>query len=222
MNENLNGRAKTLYEQNNNSPLFLKTADYYISENEIQKAILILEAGLKFFPDHPLAFVLMGKANYLMGNLQLADSFFKRASELLDSNRTYLHYKKELNLPDKQVSPFDNSRGSIFINSFEDDNLEEINTKLTDGNESIDDRLSQLAKEVMNARIERNDNFSIPDSNRNNFSIDRSQLATETLADIYLAQGEKGEAIKIFNLLIQRNPEKKEYYLERISEINSG
>ena len=45
--------------------------------------------------------------------------------------------------------------------------------------------------------------------------------ASETLANIYLAQGEKNEAIKIFELLIERNPEKKGYYLGKISEIKS-
>ena len=221
MNENLNAKAKLLYEQNNNSPLFLKTADTYINRNEIINAIRILEEGLKIFPEHPLAFVLLGKANFMHGNIDIADSYIKRASELLDSRRTYTHYKKELKLPDKPVSPFDSSRGNFFIGSFVDDDSLDNEPKLSNDSKSIDDRLSEVADEVMKARIERNENFSIPEIDSEKILTDKTKLASETLANIYLSQGEKNEAIKIFEILIDRQPEKKDYYLGKISEIKS-
>ena len=221
VNENLNAKAKLLYERNTNSPLFLKVADSYLKRNEVQKAILIIEEGLKIFPEHPVAFILLGKANYLLNKIDAADSFIKQASELLDSNRTYTHYKKELKLPNKPVSPFDSSRGNIFINSFADDLTSKDNQKLDENFQSIDERLTELAEEVMKAKIERNENFSIPESDQEKISPDKSKLASETLANIYLTQGEKNEAIKIYELLIHRNPERKEYYLGKISEISS-
>ncbi len=58
--------------------------------------------------------------------LKLAEFFFKKSSELLNTNQTYSYYKKEYNLPDKQLSPFDSSRGSVFIKSAEEDLLEEL------------------------------------------------------------------------------------------------
>ena len=222
MNENLSAKVKLLYERNNRSPLFLKTADAYLNRNEIQNAIHILDEGIKIFPEHPLAFILLAKANYMLGNMDTADSFFKRASELLDSSHTYTHYKKVLKLPDKPVSPFDSSRGNIFINSFGDDETLKNKPKLANNSQSIDERLSQLADEVMKAKIERNENFSIPETVQETILSDKSKLASETLANIYLNQGEKNEAIKIFELLIDRQPEKKEYYLGKISEIKSG
>ena len=221
MNENLNAKAKLLYEQNNSSPLFLKTADTCLNKNEIQIAIRILEEGLKIFPEHPLAFVLLGKANFMLGNIDIADSFIKRASELLDSTRTYTHYKKGFKFPDKPVSPFDSSRGNVFINSFADDDTEKDEENLNNNSKSIDERLSELADEVMKARIVRNENFSIPEINSEKVATDNAKLASETLANIYLSQGEKNEAIKIFEILIDRQPEKKEYYLAKISDIKS-
>ncbi|MGB5529391.1 MAG: tetratricopeptide repeat protein [Ignavibacteriaceae bacterium] len=221
MNENLNAKAKLLFERNTNSPLFLNIANTCLKKNEVQNAILILEEGLKVFPEHPLAFILLGRANHMLGNVDAADSFIKQASELLDSGRTYTHYKKELKLPDKLVSPFDSSRGNIFINSFvNDDNLKN-EPKIVASSQSIDEKLAQLADEVMKAKIERNENFSIPETNQETILPDKSKLASETLANIYLTQGEKNEAIKIYEVLINRNPEKKEYYLGKISEINS-
>ena len=221
MNENLNAKAKLIYDRNNNSPLFLKTADTCLNRNEIQNAILILEEGLKIFPEHPLAFILLGKANFMLGNIDIADSFIKRASELLDSRRTYTHYKKEFKLPDKPVSPFDSSRGNVFINSFVDDDTLKNESKFVNISKSIDNRLSELADEVMKAKIDRNENFSIPEIESETILPEKTKLASETLANIYLSQGEKNEAIKIFEILINRQPEKKEYYLGKISEIKS-
>ena len=221
MNENLNAKTKLLYDRNNNSPLFLKTADTCLHRNEIQNAILILEEGLKIFPEHPLVFILLGKANFMLGNIDIADSFVKRASELLDSRRTYTHYKKEFKLPDKTVSPFDSSRGNVFINSFVDDDTLKNESKFVNNSKSIDNRLSELADEVMKAKIDRNENFSIPEIDSETILPEKTKLASETLANIYLSQGEKNEAIKIFEILIDRQPEKKEYYLGKISEIKS-
>jgi tetratricopeptide (TPR) repeat protein len=220
VDDNLIAKIKVLYDRDNNSPLFLKIADFYLTENNFQKALLILEEGLKYFPEHPLAFILIGKANSMLGNFDAADSYFKQASDLLDSDRTYSYYKNQFKLNDKPVSPFDSSRGSIFIStSVEKEDYTKTNEKSVDNSQSVDDRLDQLAREVMNARIEKKDDDLIPELNQNSHSPDKSKLASETLANIYLSQGEKSEAIKIFELLIDRNPEKKEYYLAKIAEI---
>ena len=59
----------------------------------------------------------MAKAQHLLGNIEMAEAYLQKASELLNSNRTFEHYKHEFKLPDKQISPFDSSRGNIFFNS---------------------------------------------------------------------------------------------------------
>jgi len=220
VDENLTARAKLIYEKDNNSPLFLRTADSYLRSNNPEITISILEDGLKNFPDHPLAFILMGKANVLLNEIEIAEFFFKKSSELLNTNRTYSYYKKEYNLPDKQLSPFDYSRGSVFIKSAKEDllNIEDV---ISDKPQPVEDRLSQIANELMNRKLERTDNISFEDSDQNQYTPDKSRLASETFANIYLNQGQKNEAIKIYELLVNRNPEKKEYYLEKIRQIQS-
>jgi len=220
VDENLTARAKLIYERDNNSPLFLRIADSYLRSNNPEIAISILEDGLKNFPDHPLAFILMGKANVLLSEIEIAEFFFKKSSELLNTNRTYSYYKKEYNLPDKQLSPFDSSRGSVFIKSEKED-LMIIEELISDKPQPVEDRLSQIANELMNRKLERTDNISFEDSNQNQYTPDKSKLATETLANIYLSQGQNSEAIRIYELLSNRNPEKKVYYLDKIREIQS-
>jgi len=220
VDENLTARAKLIYERDNNSPLFLRIADSYLQSNNPEIAISILEDGLKNFPDHPLAFILMGKANILLNEIEIAEFFFKKSSELLNTNKTYSYYKKEYNLPDKQLSPFDSSRGSVFIKSEKED-LMIIEELISDKPQPVEDRLSQIANELMNRKLERIDNITFEDSNQNQYTPDKSKLATETLANIYLSQGQNSEAIRIYELLSNRNPEKKVYYLDKIREIQS-
>jgi tetratricopeptide (TPR) repeat protein len=220
VDEKLTARAKLIYERDNNSPLFLRIADSYLQNSNPENAISILEEGLKNFPDHPLAFILMGKANVMVNEIEMAEYYFKKSSELLNTNQTYTYYKKEYNLPDKQSSPFDSSRGSVFINSSADDILK-IEDLILKKSQPVEERLEQIANELMNKRLEQTDNFPLRESDQQQYSPDKSKLATETLANIYLSQGQKNEAIKIYESLVNRNPGKKEYYLEKIREIRS-
>lgn len=217
MDEKLTSRAKLIYERDNSSPLFLRTADYYLQNNDPHSALSILEIGLKTFPDHPLAFIQMGKIHIKLGELELAKFFFKKSGKLLNNNQTFIYYKNEFKLTDKQTSPFDYSRGSIFINSTDEDLLKEL--LLPAKTDSIEDRLSQIAEELLNKRIERTEDLSFEEKEQKEYSPDKSKLATETFANIYLSQGQKNEAIKIYELLLQRHPEKKDYYLEKIKVI---
>ena len=219
MDDKLTARAKLIYERDNNSPLFLRVADFYLRNNDLQNAVAILENGLRIYPNHPLAFILMSKAHYLLGNFEITESYLIKAGELLNSSRTFKHYKHEFNLPDKQISPFDSSRGNIFFNSSDEYILNE--DIVDDQSKSIEDNLPQIAEKLINAKLDQSTNISSRETNQQEYSPDKSKLASETFANIYLSQGQKHEAIKIYELLILRNPEKKEYYSEKIRELKS-
>jgi tetratricopeptide (TPR) repeat protein len=220
VDEKLTARAKLIYERDNNSPLFLRIADSYLQSSNPENAISILEDGLKNYPDHPFAFILMGKANVMINKIELAEYFFKKSGEILNTSRTYTHYRTKYNLPDKQHSPFDTSKGSVFIKSSEDEKLN-IDDVIPDKSKPVEDRLAQIANELMNKRLEQTDNFPLREADKQQYSPDKSKLATETMANIYLSQGQKNEAIKIYESLVVRNPGKKEYYLEKIRNIRS-
>ena len=219
MDDKLTPRAKLIYERDNNSPLFLRVADYYLRNNDSQTAVSILENGLKLYPNHPLAFILMAKALYLIGNIEMTESHLKKASELLNSDLTFDHYKHEFKLPDKQISPFDSSRGNIFFNSSDEYALNEED--VDEQPKTVEDNLPQIAEKLINAKLDQSNNISPSETNQQEYSPDKSKLASETFANIYLSQGQKNEAIKIYELLIQRNPEKKEYFFEKIRQLKS-
>lgn len=219
MDDKLSARAKLIYERDNNSPLFLRTADYYLQIGEPQTALSILENGIKIFRDHPLAFILLAKVFIKLGDLQKAEVYFKKSSEVLDSRQTFEYYKSEYKLSNKPSSPFDTSRGSIFINQSNDVEVyEEFRNKKID---PVDDRLSEIADKLMNRKIDRSEDTALTPSVINEFAADKTKLATETFAKIYLSQGQKQEAIKVYELLVQRFPDKKEFYEAKIREIKS-
>lgn len=218
MDEKLTAKAKLIYERDVNSPLFLKTADYYLQINDPKKAYSIIENGLKLFSDHPLAIILMGKVQYALGNIRETESCLKKASELLNSEETFAYYKKKYNLPDRKSSPFDSSRGNLFINTDEEFNFDSELEKNESG--AIEDNLSELSQQLMNARIERNKDVEM-NFNQREYNLNKSKLATETLAKIYQSQGQKSEAIKVYEMLIIRDPEKTDYYLQKIKELKS-
>ena len=83
----------------------------------------------------------------------------------------------------------------------------------------IEDNLSEIAEKLINARIDRSESNPVSENNQKEYNPDRSKLATETLANIYLSQGQKSEAIKVYELLANRNPEKREYYIKKIRQI---
>jgi tetratricopeptide (TPR) repeat protein len=217
VDEKLTARAKLIYERDGDSPLFLRAADFYLRNNDPQTAYSILGNGLKIFPEHPLAHILMGKVHYALGNIEESELFLRKGCELLNSEQTFTYYKNKFHLPDKKSSPFDSSRGNIFMNSQEDFIFDEevTNTKSS----LIEDNLNELAEKLINARIDRSGVNPVSENNQKEYNPDRSKLATETLANIYLSQGQKSEAIKVYELLADRNPEKKEYYLKKIRDL---
>jgi len=223
VDEKLTARARLIYERDNNSPLFLRVADDHIRKKDFTGAISILENGLKVFPDHPVAMILISKAYAAMSEYEGAESWLKKACEILNSERAFIHYKKEFGLPDKKFSPFDSSRGSVFFNSSDDEQLSEITIlKAEPGKiDSVDERLPQIAEELMNRKPERTNDVEFQSTNHQEFSPDKSKLASETLANIFLSQGQKSEALKIYELLAQRNPDKREYYLGKIRQIQA-
>lgn len=219
MDEKITSRAKIIYDRDNNSPLFLRVADVHLRNKETQAAITILESGLKIFPDHPVALILLSKAHHQLGNNETTESYLKKVSDILNSGNTFKHYKNEFNLPDKQISPFDTSRGNVFINSTDgfdlDEEVEEESSK------SVDDNLQHIAEKLMNTRLEKNDDLPLNENTQQKYNTDKGRIASETLANIYLSQNQKDEAIKIYELLADRDSGKREYFLEKIKMLKS-
>lgn len=204
-------------------------ANSEIESNNLERAIEILINGIKSYPQYAAAYLLLGKANILTGNYATALKYIKKGSDLIHSKKTYDYYFKELENIKKQRSLFQNSSRSSFLPETDltgiPDEPELFEDKLNDT--SSNDILRHFADHSdMNFRdrsLEKNSEAkadSYSDSLLGSFS-GNNMIVSETLAKIYSTQGELREAIEIYKKLIKKNPEKEEYFSQKITELKS-
>jgi tetratricopeptide (TPR) repeat protein len=205
------------------TPLFLRTAQNFIVKNDYQSAIVVLKKGLKIFPEHPVAHILLGKVFIFNHNYERADSSFKIAADLLKSKRTYEYYSNEIH----RVNRFTVNRESFSKNNSSSMDLignsgSEDHKKQSEEIKRVEDQLEQLAEVLSSAKIQRIKENGMQKSDIFYRIPERSKIISETLAKIYLSQGERSEAIKVYEKLIKKNPLKEGYYLEKIRQIQSS
>jgi len=223
-------KVKLIYEYNKKSPLFVRAAYFEIENDNIDDAVFILRQGLKLYPENPVAILLLARANALMGKKELAAKLIKRGSNLIHSKETYNFYMEELDTLEKHATVPRLPREKIFINDNADSKeaenfvlpaIKENEEDKLEETEAIENRLEQLAKTIASAKLP-------PPGNEKNIesrSLDRlsenNLIVSETLAQIYISQGQYNEAIKVFKNLIKMKPGKTEHYSENIKEIKS-
>lgn len=81
------------------------------------------------------------------------------------------------------------------------------------------DELKELAKRIEKATFSGyNQNNGNSNLNSSNFILQetKTSVASETMADIYEKQGAYDEAIKIYEILLEKHPEKFDYYKSKI------
>ncbi|GAB6282739.1 MAG: hypothetical protein STSR0008_14870 [Ignavibacterium sp.] len=233
-------KVSLICEYNPHSPLFIRLANIEIQNNNIDVAIEILNEGIKFYPLFAVAHILLGKAFSLKRKYNEALTAYKTGCQLIHSEKSYEFYKQELELflnsslkgKSKDSLLNINSSSPIEMDSQNELNDEEINVadnKEISSNISIDDNLFEIAERISKAKIEVDEsiNNKLDTTNQNSSdgtSFDMGELkeklfASETLAKIYIAQGEFHEAIKTYLHLIEKNPLKKNYYQNKIDEM---
>lgn len=224
-------KVSLIYEYNRNSPLFVKMADSQIEENNVDEAVEILIAGLKTYPEHPVAHLLLGRAFAKMGNYGKALEYFKKGSDIIQSDETYNYYVNELEKVKKQRSLFEASRGNSFFNSSE--NLQKsakvpdlFHAKSETKQEkelaiTIDERLEELADQISKVKLSASTGSTTTHTDFKDILSQDSMIVSETLAKIYVAQNEYDEAIKVYEKLIKKEPSRYEHFTEKIKEIRS-
>jgi tetratricopeptide (TPR) repeat protein len=191
--QTFNEKVNLIYEYNKQSPLFVRVANNEIDKNNFEKALEILNEGITKYPDYPVAHIMLGKTLTLHGKYKEALDAFHKASELLNSPGVYEYYRREVDNLKKQ---------RIFLDN--DDTV-----KTDKKNISLQEELSS---------------FDSMDERKNTTESRKSgndSIVSETLANIYANQGEFREAVKIFEKLINKNPQKKDYYLQKINDIKA-
>ena len=200
-----------IYSYNKLTPLFARKAGYELDKKNLEDAIEILTKGLKNFPNYAAPYLLLGKAYALKGDYTEAIENIKKGSDLVPSKKTYDFYLNEIeNIKNKVSLGFSNVNKSEETSS--------INEELY-GKNSVpkDEKLRDLVRELSpeqktEHRVERTEQEK---------SFGKNIIVSETLAKIYLSQGEYNEAIEIYNLLKDKHPDKVEYYSKKIDELKS-
>ena len=200
-----------IYSFNKLTPLFARKAGFDLEKKNLDEAIEILTKGLKNFPDYSLPYLLLGKAYALKGNYTEAIENIKKGSELIPSKKTYDYYLNEIENIKNKVS-----LGLTNVNPAE----EAVNEKEElFGAKSLqqDEKLIELVREISpEQKVKQPPERSVQEK-----SFGKNIIVSETLAKIYISQGEYNEAIEIYNLLKEKHPDKVEYYSKKIDELKS-
>jgi tetratricopeptide (TPR) repeat protein len=200
--QTFNDKVNLIYEYNKQSPLFVRVASGEIDKNNVEKAVEILNEGLSLYPDYPVAHILLGKALMLKGKYKDSLDSFRKGSELVNSHKVYEYYLQEVENLKKQRALFESSHKPGFIN--ESNEREE-----PDENPSLEKELTS---------------FDSMDEQKNtpvSSGQEGDTIVSETLANIYITQGELREALSVFERLLNKNPQKREYYEEKINELKT-
>ncbi|MGE5353353.1 MAG: tetratricopeptide repeat protein [Acidobacteriota bacterium] len=215
-----------IYEYNRKSPLFVRAAGIEIEKNNLHKAVSILQDGLAEYPNYPTAYILLGKAQMMLGNFDEAEEAFKKGSGLIHSKETLYYYTGELEKRRRKNSNMESRRVS-FLDADPENTTKgkpeksEIPQEDPINPPTIEERLDDLAKEISSAKISLNINpeEKMPEAKGKTPEPAESAIASETLAKIYLSQGKFSEALAIYKILLKKSPEKKDAYQAKIEEI---
>ncbi len=208
----LKNKIRLIYEYNRKSPLFARIASWELDNNNLESAIEILENGLREYPDYPTPYFILGKIYTGLGEFSKALKCYKKGSEFLSSKETYHFYLRELESLKNLKTPLE-----LRTVKFPDETKEKPNS---DKSSKFEDSLDELAEKISRAKIpvveEKKSKQYVPNENSSG-----TMIISETLAKIYIAQGEIQEAIEVYNKLIKKDPSRHEYFSQKISELKS-
>lgn len=230
-----------IYQFNNRSPLFARVADDALSNNLPDKAIHILEDGINHHPDYPTAYLIYAKALAAKGDFEQAREVMKTSMKLLDDQKTYDYYLNEIeriesekneSIDPKQTSFLEDDLNDFQTNSefvFDDQIESELSENYKAGINSVEENLDQLINELNEAKLSIQDPGFVEEENLDVVQDELSEeieeqtaskFISETLADIYLTQGNLIQAKNIYQKLLELEPEKKERFQQKIDRIN--
>jgi len=203
---------KLIYEFNKVSPLFSRVARNEIEQGNFLSAIEILENGLKVHPDYPTAYLIYAIAKAYEGDEHRAKEAIEKAAKLLSSKDVLEFYNRKVDEIITERNSLVNARRPAF-NEQKDSHPEE--NKFF----NIEDRLDILAEELSKAKIK-----AVANDNQKETKIPEytgKKIASETLAGIYFSQKNYEEAISVYKELIAQHPEKEDYYIQKIVDIET-
>jgi tetratricopeptide (TPR) repeat protein len=172
-----------------NSRLFAPLADAYRKRGEIDKAIELCEKGIEMYPDYVSARVILGKCFYDKGATERARAEFAHVLDVDPDNMVALTYMGEILLGEnKKKEAAEHYQRLLTIDPT---------------NEDAARILKEIEAQFQVREIDLSDRKRVKDERP-------GELATMTLAGIYAAQGYYNKALKIYQDILQKDPENVE------------
>ncbi|PIS43772.1 MAG: hypothetical protein COT22_14015, partial [Ignavibacteria bacterium CG08_land_8_20_14_0_20_37_9] len=191
-------KVSLIYEYNKKSPLFVREANTEIFANNVEKAVEILRQGLRLFPNYPTAYIVLAKALTMLGEYDEALSSYKKGCKIINSDTSFAYFEKEVASTQKQRSAF--GRITRRPLTFEQDFSDEIDSLGGDGanfqklEKTFEDNLGELAERISAVKIPAPSDSIYKEEEEESDFPSEVKIASETLAKIYVAQGEFKEA----------------------------
>jgi tetratricopeptide (TPR) repeat protein len=192
------------FEQAPESRAFAPLADAYRKRGEIDSAISICEKGLENYPNYASARVILGKCFYDKGATERARSEFHQVLDIDSENMVALKYMGDISLAeDKQSEAAEYFRRLLEIDFT---------------NEEVSVILDKIESGLKTKGMDLSDEESVRNVQR------PEELTTVTLAGIYAAQGYYKKALKIYEKVLEDDPENEEAarMMEKIKNIISS
>ncbi len=217
------------------TPEFVKLANYYLINGNVNEAISLLQAGLDFYPHYTTARLLLGKC-------YLANRYFFDAKKLFEQMLAvypdmnivlkYLEIANDLTKSEvsrkheEDIIPKLEFKAPVFndydfnYNLFPSYEIEDMGGDKIDitGLDETNDYKEFVKVFESPYFFKKESTASLPEKKRlkNKFEV---RIITETLADIFAKQGNYFDAIEAYTYLLKIKPERKESLESKISEV---
>ncbi len=177
------------YERAPDSRVFAPLADAYRKRGDFERAIAILEEGLKKYPDYVSAHVILGKCFYDKGATERAKVEFERVLEHDSENMVALKFMGDI----------------LYAEDKRDEALKYYQRLLSidPTNKEVSKLVSEMKDEFEAKELSLDDGEKVKDTRPR-------ELATMTLAGIYAAQGYYNKALKIYREILSKEPQNRE------------
>ena len=217
------------------TPDFVKLANYYLINGNINEAINLLQIGLTFYPNYTTAKLILGKCylanRYFFDAKKIFEQLILESPEMSIAKK-YLDIANELTRSevsrkhDDDIIPKLEFKAPVFndydfsYNLFPSYDLSNFleDTSITDNLE--DNTEYKDFKNIVESPYffkQENKKVSFEKKRlRNKFEV---RKITETLADIFAKQGNYFDAIEAYTHLLKIKPERKEVIENKISEV---
>lgn len=228
------------------SPNFIRLANLYFINEQYDECINVCTIGLQIFPDYLTAKLLLLKAliklEYLseaeklfpeikskIPNKDLIKQFERSISEIkekpgqerifyphkINATIEYQSYKNKIDEINKDIS------GSFDIDEYVDPDFK--------APKELENAFEKFCNDYSNFKFDLNENQFIKSetkpkkengtqSNPGSF-LNKINIVTETIADIYTKQGYLKEAFDVYNMLIENNHPNKRRIQEKLYEL---